>query len=425
MVFKATVVLSRKWDASEAGEEIGKQINEVIKDKPSFVLLFSTIHYEKYGGFKKFLDAVNTNLPSGTPILGGTVAGFINKYGAYTRGATALAVYSNEMDIAIGVGHDTKKNPNKAAETCARMIKKGLATSRYRNKLLFEIVSGGRIPPFPGMGRRRVVTSGLVSKIATALTDFSLNVLQYGVGREEEVLSSLSNQLPDYTILGGSSMDNNTMLENYQFFGNDFYKNSIVAVGISTDQEINLNTTYGFKETGIKIKITKKRWNIIHEIDGLPALDAFLKLISWPYDFIDERIYRKTFSIPLGYRKDNILFPNVIGGFLGKDILCGYKIESNELDLLSASGKSLVNAVDENLKEFENKNNKIAIIVECGIRLEAIGANIFITRDKLLNFFGETPFILIYTAGEDAYSLKKGKRHVNGSFNVVTISNPD
>jgi hypothetical protein len=370
--FEAAVGMSRKWDAREAGKEVARSALIKLKAPPSFFLLFSTIHYEKHGGFKEFLDGIWDVLPEGTPLIGGTIAGFINPQGCFIRGATALAVSYLNMDVAVGLGKNTKRNPQKAVLECSKMIKKGLANSNYENKFLFEIVSGGKIPQFPGIGRRRVIKSGMTSKMATKLSNFSLTKLQYGVGREEEVLDAFTNEFPDYTIIGGSSIDDNNMIDNYQFFGNNIYTNSIVALGIKTDQDININTTYGLKETSIKINVTKKGkyGRIIHEIDGIPALDGFLKKISWPYDFIDEKdLYRKTFFIPVGYWKENILFPNVLGLFLGKDILCGYKFEGNELSLLSASGKSLINAVDENLNEFKSMNNNLGIVVSCAARL--------------------------------------------------------
>jgi hypothetical protein len=421
---EAAVGMSRKWDAREAGREVAETAIKNLTHPPDFFLLFSTIHYEKYGGFQRFLDGVWDVLPKGTPLVGGTVAGFINPQGSFTRGATALAVSYVDMDVAIGIGIKTKKNPQKAARDCCKMIKKGLTNSQFKNKLLFEIISGGKIPQFPGIGRRRVIKSGLVSRMATRLSDFSLKVLQYGVGREEEILDSLANELPDYTIIGGSSIDNNNMKENFQFFGENIYTNSIVALGLKTDQNIDINTTYGLKKTGIKINITKKSGHgrVIHEIDGRPALEGFLKKMSWPYDFIDERLYRKTFFTPFGFWKENLLFPNVIGLILGKDINVGYKIEGDELQLLSASGKSLIGAVDENLEEFKDKENQLGIIVACAAQLETLGANIFTVREKLVNFFDQVPFLLVYVGGEDTYSTKKGKRHINESFNVLTIS---
>ena len=422
--FEVSVGMSRKWDAREAGKEVAREVIQKLSSPPSFFLLFSTIHYDKHGGFEEFLNGVWDVLPEGTPLIGGTVAGFINPQGCYTRGATAMAVSYQNMDVAVGLGRNTKRNPEKAARNCAEMIKKELVKSKYKNKFLFEMVSGGKIPQFPGIGRKRVIKSGITSKMATKLSNFSLTKLQYGVGREEEVLDALTTELPDYTIIGGSAIDENNMIENFQFFNKDISSNSLVSLGLTLDLDVNINTTYGLKETGIKFQITKKGeyGRTIHEIDGLPASEGFLKKINWPYDFIDERLYRKTFFIPLGYWKDKILFPNVIGLFLGEDIQCGYKIETDEICLLSASGKSLIDAVDENLKEFSKKDNQLGLIISCAARLETLGANIFHVREKLLNFFNDIPFLLVYVGGEDAYSMEKGKRHINESFNVVTFS---
>jgi len=420
---EAAVGMSRKWDAREAGKEVARSAIEKLSKPPDFFLLFSTIHYKKHGGFQEFLNGIWDVLPKSTPLIGGTIPGFITPEGCFTRGTSALAVSYNDMDVALGFGLNTKRNPIKSAENCSEMIKDKLKNSNFSNKYLIEIVSGGKIPQFAGIGRRKVIKSGMTSKMATRLSNFSLNVLQYGVGREEEILDELVDRLPDYTIIGGSSIDDNSMIDNYQFYGNQIYTNSLVALGVSTKQKINLNTTYGLKPTDKKIKITKKGEDgrVIQEINNKPALEGFLKTLNWPYDFIDERLYRKTFFTPLGYWKDDILFPNVIGLFLGKNIHCGFKIESDELILLSASGKSLIQAVDDNLEEHKNDPH-FGFIISCSARLETLGDNIFSVKEKLLDFFGNTPFLLVYAGGEDAYSIKKGKRHVNESFNVLTLS---
>ena len=119
---------------------------------------------------------------------------------------------------------------------------------------------------------------------------------------------------------------------------------------------------------------------------------------------------------------NDILFPNVIGLCLGENIVVGYQVQDNNLRLYHASGKSLVDAVDENLNHFKTKQNHIGLIVSCAARLETLGRNIYLVRDKLLNFFGETPFLLIYAGGEDTYIPGVGQRHINESFNVATFN---
>ena len=94
---EASIGFSRKWDAREAGREVAESAIKRLSKPPSFFLLFSTIHYKDHGGFQELLDGVWDVLPEGTPLIGGTIAGFVNNYGCYTRGATALAVSYPDM----------------------------------------------------------------------------------------------------------------------------------------------------------------------------------------------------------------------------------------------------------------------------------------------------------------------------------------
>ena len=65
---EASVGLSRLWDAREAGREVARTAIEKLSRPPDFFLLFSTIHYEKHGGFEEFLAGVWDVLPKGTPL---------------------------------------------------------------------------------------------------------------------------------------------------------------------------------------------------------------------------------------------------------------------------------------------------------------------------------------------------------------------
>ena len=53
---------SRKWDAIEAGIEVAKNIIKKLNTPPSFILLFSTTHYKKTGGYKKLLSVQKLDL---------------------------------------------------------------------------------------------------------------------------------------------------------------------------------------------------------------------------------------------------------------------------------------------------------------------------------------------------------------------------
>ncbi|RLF38472.1 MAG: hypothetical protein DRN00_04060, partial [Thermoplasmata archaeon] len=109
---KAGVGLSRKWDAREAGREVAETALEKLDgEKPKFFLLFSTIHYEKYGGFQELLNGVWEVLPEGTPLIGGTVAGFMIPEGVYSRGVTGV-VFGGAFTAQGTFSRGTRKKPD-------------------------------------------------------------------------------------------------------------------------------------------------------------------------------------------------------------------------------------------------------------------------------------------------------------------------
>lgn len=420
--FKAAVGLSRKWDAREAGREVALDtLNKLGADvKPDFFLLFSTIHYEKHGGFQQLLDGVWDILPKGTPLIGGTVAGFINPQGCYTRGVTALAVNYPNMDVAVGIGHNTKRNPQKAAKECAKMIKIELDKSKFKNNFILALISGGLIPQIPGIGRKKVLT-GLLGKVSIHLSNLSTILLQKGIAREDEIMIGLIKNVGDYNILGGSLMDNMNFLDNYQFLGTKILKNSMVALGIKADLGCNVSMTHGMKETKIGFEVTKlssdKRF--IHEINHKPALYEFLRLLNWPKEDVNESMYRRTFYYPLSFVRDNNKMPGVVLMFLDTSMLLSYQMQNKNVDILTTSGRDLINAVDENLEQYSDKKPCWGIIVSCATRLETLSHNIYKVREKLLNYFGEQPFLLFYTNGECTYTPTDGLKCCNETFNTA------
>ena len=163
---EAAVGMSRKWDAREAGREVAKSAIKNLRTPPSFFLLFSTIHYKDHGGFQALLDGVWDALPSGTPLIGGTIAGFINNYGCFARGATALAISYPRMDVVVGFGRYTKLFPKIAARNCARYIKEGLKKSNYPNRFIIDMISAPTVPKIPIIGRVNFIKSRFFGWIA-------------------------------------------------------------------------------------------------------------------------------------------------------------------------------------------------------------------------------------------------------------------
>jgi len=354
-------------------------------------------------------------------MIGGTVAGFINNYGCFTRGATALAVYSKDMDVAVGYGENTKRAPHLAAKKCAEMIRRGLEGSKYKNKFLLSFISACKVPEIAG--KRRKVVKNYLATITLLFSSIFFYLLQKGPGREDEILEDLVKNFSDYKMISGSLMDDLRMLESYQFFNDKVLMDSIVALGISTNLNGDVRTTRGLHKTTIKFRVTKlsRDQRIIHEINNKPAVKGFLELLNWPETYFDENMYKRVFYYPLAFESDNGTVPLIIGAILGNSIGVSYKIKNPELCVLTTTGKDILNTVRESVNAFSDKNIRLGIISSCAIRLETLGMNVYKIREVLLNFFKKKPFIVIYVGGESTYSQEKGWKYGNFTFNTLIM----
>ena len=423
---ETAIGMTRKWDAREAGREVAETAIQHLNRPPDFFLLFSTIHYEKYGGFQEFLDGVWDVLPKGTPLVGGTVTGFMNNYGCFSRGASALAVSNPSMDVAVGMGRNTKRNPKKAAKQCAEMIQSRLKESAFENKFLLNFISGPVMPSIPGVGQKKYIQSGFVSRFATQIFGLSQTLLQKGLGREDEIFEETVQQFPDYHMILGTSMDDYKGIRNYQFFNENILTNAVVNLGIATDLNLNVCTTHGMKETDLHFTITKLGAgnHAILEINNKPAVPELLKLLHWPDGFLNEETMLHTILYyPISLRRHDRQVPVVMPMIMKNYIFAPCIIDDGEVSILTVSGKDLINAVKENLHFFDQMQPEFGLFSTCITILQTLGRRTTMLHEELSRYFNEKPFLLFYSAGEGTYSPGKDITYANMSFNTVVFGN--
>lgn len=421
---EAALGMSRKWDAREAGREVAETAIKNLIRPPDFFLLFSTIHYEKYGGFQEFLNGVWDVLPKGTPLVGGTVAGFMNNYGCYARGTSALAVSYPDIDVAIGYGNNTKRNPKKAVRHSIEMIEKGLISSQYKNKFLFNFVSGTSVMKIPGQGYKKVVDSGFMSKFIMLAFGMSQYLFQKGFGREDEIFEEIIKKLPNYHMILGASMDDYKAIRNYQFFNDKIFTNSVINMGISTDLNLDVCTTHGMNETDIKFVITKLSRNkhIIHKINNKPAVPELLRLLDWPEGFLNEKtMVHRILYYPVSLRRHGREVPVVMPGILKNSIITPCLLDDGEVSVLTVSGNNLIHAMSKNLRFFNKIQPEFGLFSTCITILETLGYKTNLLREEILDYFKEKPFVMFFGPGEGTYSPTNSITYANMSFNTVVF----
>lgn len=379
----AVIGTSRKWNAKESGRKLAETIMDQLDKNPDFIVLFSTIHYLKNGGFDQLLDGIYEVFPKNVKLVGGTVRGFLNNDGCFARGATALAVSSNEMDVSVGIGHNTKRNPKKAALQCASDLKKNLSPSGFQNGFLLNIVSGAEVPNIPPIGTKKIIKAGAMSNTLMKLFSMSQHRLQMGPSRDEEILEELIESMPDFSMLSGATLDDGHGVHNYQFYNKTVMKNAIVSLGFKTNKEIFVKSTTNLKRTDIEFDITKisKDKRIIHEINRRPALEELLRLLNWPQEILKEETwFHTTFYFPIGGQVSELSKNNdsahVIGIILGNSLVLTCKLIGSHASILTIDGKGLFDVIDKNM-DYIDFTPSFGLISSCITRFETLGHKMY------------------------------------------------
>jgi hypothetical protein len=423
---QASVGMSRKWNAKDAGREVAETALKKLDSSPSFILLYSTINYEKHGGFQELLDGVREILPKNTPLIGGTITGFINNYGCYARGVTALAVSCPNIDLAMGIGKHTKSFPKTAARKCAYMIQRTLNKSKYKNKFLINSISGPTIPMIPFFGRLNIVKSKFIGNMLSHIGMPLTGLLGYGIGKEGDIVDELGKKMKDYYIIGGSTMDDGKQLACYQFYNDKVYENTIVAIGGAINQPISLNGTVHIHGHEKNFKITKTTFGkrIIKKIENQPAKKRYHEIMDIPdvlYTELEPFYYKTTNYFPISF-KDKREYVSGVGAFLGDNLLLGYKARNNDAIILSVGGKETLEAVDIVYKDVNKDTTPFSFINASGIRFMTMIENgAFKVKDKLDYILGDTPYILVGTVNENMGTPDKKAVSRVYSFNAFSI----
>lgn len=399
MDLEVNVFASSNKDAGMAGKEVAEAISKKLKQKPNFAMLFCTGHYESNDGFRKILDSVYTSLPTNTPLIGGIIAGFVTRDGCYARGVSVLTVSYPNMNISIGIGKNTKRNPRKAARQCSAMIKKGLK-GNYKTKIIFSLVSGAEMPHIPGLSDATNIKSKLFAKLMVSMFSFAQKTAQKGFGREQEVLEEITKELQDFNLIHGSFMNSCTLENNYQFFNKEILTESVVCLAIETDLNLDLRSAHGGEKTEINFKITdiSKDRHFIKKINGKPALPEFLRVMNWSKEsFEKEKLIDIISRYPLTFQKNEKVFLRPIGAFVGDYIGAMARLEKDEIFITKISEYDIIDSIDE---ITVSDNPQFGYMVSCVARQGILGLKIFQSQEKIKKYLKDKEFLLIFTGAE-------------------------
>lgn len=232
MTATITALTSAK-DSSQAGVELGRTIRKAFNGAPAdVVIVFASAEHD----YPRLLGSLSEEAGT-TMLVGSSSAGEFTSAQHKEGHVSALAVRSQHLRFAIGVGVGISGNPAVAA----RQVAAG-----------FE---GLRAPSLPY--RSALVMTDALAGHTDAVVE-ELTVLTGG----------------NYRFFGGGAGDNGRFQKTHVFAGTEAYSDAVVALELQSSRPLGVGVAHGWVPAGAGFRVTESSGARLVSLNGMPALDV-------------------------------------------------------------------------------------------------------------------------------------------------------
>ena len=267
----------------------------------------------------------------------------------------------------------------------------------------------------------------------------SLVLMTASPGCEEELISGIEAVVGQgVPIAGGSSADNNASGEWKQFANGKPYKNAIVVTVLFPSSEIMFAFHSGYEPTGLSGLVTKAKKRRLMEIDGRPAA---LVYNEWIDGRISDQIkfggciMTQTTLHPLGSIVGQIgaipyfklSHPEKVNSDGTIDFFSNIS-QGDKLVLMRGTAESLVSRAGRVALSALETNNATPSDVEGALIIYCAGCMLTVKNrlddvvDGLRKALPDTPFLGVFTFGEQGCFLGGQNRHGNLMISVLLFT---
>jgi hypothetical protein len=228
---------SNASDAGQAGRQAAEQAVKALgRDRVDLVLVFAASTY----AYKPLLAGVRA-LTGSAPLIGCTSAGEFTHANIGHKSVAVMLISSEDMRFKIGLGPGVKGDQ-------AGAVRQALA----------GYDSEARAARAEGLGHATIM------------------VLSDGLaGRGEDLVDAIHMSAPLAQIVGGAAADDAKFERTDVFFGDDHQTDAMVVARIYSKLPIAVGVAHGLKSGSTSMVVTKADANVIQEIDGKPAIQAY------------------------------------------------------------------------------------------------------------------------------------------------------
>ncbi len=373
-------------DSGAAGREaVRTALEGHVPTADDLVILFTSVDHDVEA---LYAAAVAEAAPAG--VFGCTSTGGFTHTEQVPSGCVAALLAADES--SFGICHverddaDIAESARLAAQTARER-----AGDRYPNSVLL-LLSDGLTPD------QREVARGAY-EVTTAMIPF----------------------------VGGSSGDNLTWDNTSTLGEGRVLSNGIVAVWINSARPMGVSVDHGWRPAGKPMLVTRAEGTIVHELDGTPALEAYLAEQGGSLEKGDAAFFRNVMDSPVGLpnargrydvRQLHAYLPE--GG--GINLNAGVS-EQSILQVMSTDDQALIEgarrAAEEAVRHLTG-NARLALVFSCGSRTPLLGNRVREEVEAISSALNGVPVCGFYTYGEFARTTGSTGVH-NSSVAVLAL----
>lgn len=232
-------------------------------------------------------------------------------------------------------------------------------------------------------------------------------------------------------FVGGVAADNLTWTHTETFGDGQVLDNGILAVWINSERLLGVSVDHGWRPSGPPMLVTRAEGTIVHELDGVPAFEAYVSAYraSRGVDLRadDPELFHKFLDGPLGspnargrydVRQLHAYLPagggiNFNAGISEHSIL---RLMTSDGDSLVAGARNAAKAAVAGLAEPA----RLALVFSCGSRIPLLGGRAHQEPEAISAELGGVPVCGFYTYGEFARTTGSSGIH-NSSVAVLAL----
>jgi hypothetical protein len=233
-MIKVHNALTRATDSREAGIELGRQFASAFGGSaPDAIVVFASAKHDYSRLLEALADAAGTET-----IAGASSAGEFTDAARGEGFVSAMAIRSDEMSFAVGLGRGIKSDARGAAGS------------------IVEAFEG--LDQNPGRHRSALVMADALAGHTDALVE-ELTVRTGG----------------NYRFFGGGAGDDGKFEKTHVFAGRQAHSDAAVGLEILSEKPLGIGVAHGWQPVGDPLRVTEANGARLISLNGAPAVEAF------------------------------------------------------------------------------------------------------------------------------------------------------